>query len=195
MRFFQRLVPYVASLSILIASAIVRAETPPDPLRLIPEQADLFFKIERPRQLGQAEARGNRGVEQPGAVEVGSDPGGTRGSANRHRIGLREHAAAAEIMRVLDDDEACRRQDDVARRFEGGAEVLGREQPALADRREQHAGIARLAVAREVFLQRLDDDLREADGPLAGLGFRPVTMRPCPTTQFAGRKSTSSPSS
>src|SRR5208283_243986 len=32
----------------------VRAETPPDPLRLIPDQADLVFKIERPRQLVEA---------------------------------------------------------------------------------------------------------------------------------------------
>src|SRR5262245_2878094 len=28
-----------------------RAEAPPDPLRLIPEQADLFIKFEKPRQL------------------------------------------------------------------------------------------------------------------------------------------------
>src|SRR3989442_10644062 len=51
MRFSPRLLPCVASLGFLIATATAQAESPPDPLRLIPEQADLFFKIEKPRQL------------------------------------------------------------------------------------------------------------------------------------------------
>lgn len=34
-----------------VAAPPVRAESPPDPLRLIPEQADLFVKIDNPRRL------------------------------------------------------------------------------------------------------------------------------------------------
>src|SRR5262245_11574891 len=41
----------VALMFLLCLAPAVRAEAPPDPLRLVPEQADLFFKIERPRQL------------------------------------------------------------------------------------------------------------------------------------------------
>lgn len=35
-------------------SAAARAEAPPDPLRLVPEQADLFVKVEKPKQLVDA---------------------------------------------------------------------------------------------------------------------------------------------
>jgi hypothetical protein len=35
----------------LLLTAAVRAEAPPDPLRLLPEQADLFIKVEKPAQL------------------------------------------------------------------------------------------------------------------------------------------------
>src|SRR5262249_44564827 len=38
-------------LCLLLFTGAVRAEAPPDPLRLVPEQADLFFKVEKPAQL------------------------------------------------------------------------------------------------------------------------------------------------
>jgi len=37
--------------ALLIGTAAVRAEAPPDPLRLIPDQADVLFQIDSPRQL------------------------------------------------------------------------------------------------------------------------------------------------
>lgn len=42
------------SIAVLILSVLVhvgRADNPPDPLRLVPDEADLFLKIERPRKL------------------------------------------------------------------------------------------------------------------------------------------------
>jgi hypothetical protein len=36
---------------LLLWTTSVRAEAPPDPLRLVPEQADLFIKVEKPAQL------------------------------------------------------------------------------------------------------------------------------------------------
>jgi Protein of unknown function (DUF3352) len=44
----------VALLLFLTLTPAAHAEAPPDPLRLVPEQADLFFKVERPRQLLEA---------------------------------------------------------------------------------------------------------------------------------------------
>jgi hypothetical protein len=52
MRLFRHLVGGLACLAILSAAA--RADAPPDPLRLVPEQADLFVKVEQPRRLVEA---------------------------------------------------------------------------------------------------------------------------------------------
>jgi len=38
---------------LLLCAAAVRAESPPDPLRLVPAQADLAIKVEQPRQLAE----------------------------------------------------------------------------------------------------------------------------------------------
>src|SRR5437867_12359321 len=40
----------VALILVLLVRS-TRADAPPDPLRLVPEEADLFVKIERPRKL------------------------------------------------------------------------------------------------------------------------------------------------
>ena len=58
-------------------------------------------------------------------------------------LGLREHHAAAEIVRVLDRDEPGRRQHDVAARLAGGAELGGGEQAAAPIGGELHPGIGR----------------------------------------------------
>src|SRR5262245_11037063 len=47
----MRFNPSLAGLVVCFSIASARAETPPDPLRLVPEQADWMVKIERPRQL------------------------------------------------------------------------------------------------------------------------------------------------
>src|SRR5947209_5964298 len=41
----------IASLIIAAFASTARAENPPDPLRLVPEEADLLVKIESPRKL------------------------------------------------------------------------------------------------------------------------------------------------
>jgi Protein of unknown function (DUF3352) len=38
----------------LILTAAARAEAPPDPLRLVPDQADVVIKVEKPRQLAES---------------------------------------------------------------------------------------------------------------------------------------------
>ncbi len=38
----------------LLATAAARAEAPPDPLRLVPDQADLFIEVKQPRQIAEA---------------------------------------------------------------------------------------------------------------------------------------------
>ena len=48
MRSFRFLIP---SLIVAILASTARAEKPPDPLRLVPEEADLVVKIESPRKL------------------------------------------------------------------------------------------------------------------------------------------------
>ncbi|MFN4260146.1 MAG: DUF3352 domain-containing protein [Gemmataceae bacterium] len=53
MRFF-RITCAVGVCWLLLGTGPARAETPVDPLRLIPEQADLFLKIEKPQQLVEA---------------------------------------------------------------------------------------------------------------------------------------------
>src|SRR5216684_162740 len=48
----MRRMPYLAGcLASMILVTAVRAEPPPDPLRLMPEQADFILKIEEPRKL------------------------------------------------------------------------------------------------------------------------------------------------
>src|SRR5579859_3047325 len=50
----KRLPHLSAGLACLFLWAVaggVRAEAPPDPLRLVPDQADLFFQVDRPRRL------------------------------------------------------------------------------------------------------------------------------------------------
>jgi hypothetical protein len=44
----------LASLAFLLAAAAARGEAPADPLRLVPDQADFFLEIARPRQLVEA---------------------------------------------------------------------------------------------------------------------------------------------
>jgi hypothetical protein len=41
----------LAFLTLVLAALPARAESPPDPLRLVPAEADLFFKVENPRRL------------------------------------------------------------------------------------------------------------------------------------------------
>ena len=45
---------------LVVATTTVRAEAPPDPLRLIPDQADLFIKVEQPRKLIESVTEMNR---------------------------------------------------------------------------------------------------------------------------------------
>lgn len=52
MRLFRHLAGGLACLALV--TAVARAETPPDPLRLVPEQADLFLEIKNPRKLFEA---------------------------------------------------------------------------------------------------------------------------------------------
>jgi len=40
-----------SSLIVVVLANTARAENPPDPLRLVPEEADLVVKIESPRKL------------------------------------------------------------------------------------------------------------------------------------------------
>ncbi len=54
MRLFRHSRGWLAAWLVLAASALVRADTPRDPLRLIPEQADFLVKVEQPRQLVEA---------------------------------------------------------------------------------------------------------------------------------------------
>jgi hypothetical protein len=39
---------------LILFAAVARAESPPDPLRLVPEQADIFIEVQQPRQLVEA---------------------------------------------------------------------------------------------------------------------------------------------
>src|SRR5262249_39585611 len=41
----------LVGLTLFLVAAPSRAETPPDPLRLIPDRADFFLKVEQPRKL------------------------------------------------------------------------------------------------------------------------------------------------
>src|SRR5262245_3982204 len=52
----MRRITWLAGLAILgsILGVAAAADATPDPLRLVPEQADLMFKVEKPRQLTQA---------------------------------------------------------------------------------------------------------------------------------------------
>jgi len=52
MRLFRPLTSGLAFLALF--TAVARADAPPDPLRLVPEQADLFVEIKQPRQLVEA---------------------------------------------------------------------------------------------------------------------------------------------
>ncbi len=51
MRLFRHAYCWLPALVVFTAIAPVRADTPLDPLRLVPEQADFVVKVERPRQL------------------------------------------------------------------------------------------------------------------------------------------------
>ncbi len=42
---------WITGLVFITLGVEIRAEGPPDPLRLVPAQADLFFKVEQPRKL------------------------------------------------------------------------------------------------------------------------------------------------
>src|SRR5205814_3965935 len=83
------------------------------------------------------------GIEQPGAIEIGSDTGLARRGADRDGICLREDDPTAEIVGVLDRHQSGGRQHDVARRLRGSAEIRGGEQTAMTDRGELDAGIGR----------------------------------------------------
>ena len=100
-------------------------------------------EIEGRGQLGEAAAGGDRGVEQPGAIEIARHPELARGRADRDGVLLREDDPAAAIVGVLDRDQGRRREHDVTRRLVGGAKIVGGEQPALSDSSELHAGIGR----------------------------------------------------
>jgi hypothetical protein len=54
MRHFRHLFAWLSCLVVCSAAASARAEAPPDPLRLMPDQADLLIQIHRPRQLIEA---------------------------------------------------------------------------------------------------------------------------------------------
>jgi hypothetical protein len=56
MRLFRRPLAWWACLTFLAGAAAVRADTPPDPLRLVPDKADFFFKFENPRKLAESYA-------------------------------------------------------------------------------------------------------------------------------------------
>ena len=75
--------------------------------------------------LGRRDAGGDRGVEEPGAVQVRREPvnPGLRG----HLPHLRERpdAPAAAVVRVLDADELRRRHVQVGGRVDHLAELLG----------------------------------------------------------------------
>src|SRR5262249_14033792 len=88
-------------------------------------------EIERPRQFGKADARRDRRIEEAGAVEITSDAARARRLADGGDLALLPHDAAAEIVRVFDRDEPARRQNDMAARFDGGAEILDGEAAAL----------------------------------------------------------------
>ena len=45
---------WLASLVLVLVVPLLRAETPPSPLRLIPDQADLVVQVDHPRQLVEA---------------------------------------------------------------------------------------------------------------------------------------------
>src|SRR5262245_65889150 len=45
--------PLLAACLGLLLTAAARAEAPPDPLRLVPDQADVAIKVEKPRQLAE----------------------------------------------------------------------------------------------------------------------------------------------
>jgi hypothetical protein len=54
MRLFHHFSSWLAGLMVLAGAALGRAEAPPDPLRLMPDQADFFFKVEQPRKLAES---------------------------------------------------------------------------------------------------------------------------------------------
>src|SRR5216683_360044 len=89
-------------------------------------------EVERRRQLDKRAVGGGHHIEQPGAIEVTGDAKLSRGAADRLDIALRKDDAAAAIMRVLDRHQRGRREDDMARRLVGGAEILGGEKAAAA---------------------------------------------------------------
>src|SRR5262249_29110782 len=53
MRLFRRCLGYLTCLSLMTFAASARAEAPQDPLRLVPDKADFFFKVEQPRKLAE----------------------------------------------------------------------------------------------------------------------------------------------
>jgi hypothetical protein len=51
MRRFRRSFGWLSCLLLVAATAFARAEAPPDPLRLIPDKADVIIKVDQPRKL------------------------------------------------------------------------------------------------------------------------------------------------
>ena len=121
-------------------------------------------------RAGQGVAAGDSGVEEPGAVEIGGGAEVVRGPADRHDLGLGKdlHAAAA-IVGGTGRHHGGRRQDDVAGRLEGGADVVGGEQAALADVGELDTGIGR----RRAGFMPGDVRLLPDDDVVAGLAQQP----------------------
>src|SRR6266851_3860438 len=115
-------------------------------MRLPTGQPSPFDRATETRSNGAAEIAGN--AEFPG------------GAADRLGLALRKDDAAAAVMRILDRHQRGRREDDMARRLVGGAEILGGEKAAAADDAELHAGIGRCRTGFVPHDMRLvaDDD-------------------------------------
>jgi hypothetical protein len=54
MRLFRHFCSWLGCLALVLTAGAVRADAPPDPLRLVSEQADFFVKVEQPRRLVEA---------------------------------------------------------------------------------------------------------------------------------------------
>ena len=101
-----------------------RADRRAEPLR----QADAHG-VERRGQLGERHPGGDVRVPQAGAVEVQGELVGARDLGDLEDVALREDAAAAAVVRVLDGDERGGREVVVVR-VDGGGDVGGGEEAA-----------------------------------------------------------------
>lgn len=94
--------------------------------------------FEAGRVGGGALARGDHRVQQAGAVEVGAEAELARHAEHLLDLGQRPDAAAAEVGRLLDHEQARARFVAVARVAHVGAQGGAGEFPALALERHDH---------------------------------------------------------